>query len=137
MKKGAGAARTYTLLAGIFLLLQGTSTLAFRLYAPLDHAFPLLLAATQMHPPHSWLHIVTGLLALAAIFSRRPRSGLYFAAGFGVFYTGLALYGLFSHKATWLELQPFDHPFHLLLGLAGIVCAALSAKSELPRKAQS
>ena len=43
----------YTAIAGIFLLLQGTSTLAFRVYPPLDRSFPALLAVTQMTPPHS------------------------------------------------------------------------------------
>ena len=57
----------YTAIAGGFLLLQGTSTLLFLLYPPLDHAFPFLLQATRMIPIHSMLHIVTGLLALAVL----------------------------------------------------------------------
>jgi hypothetical protein len=44
--------RFYTAFSGIFLLLQGTSTLAFRLFPSLDEAFPALLAITQMIPPH-------------------------------------------------------------------------------------
>ena len=52
-------ARLYTAVSGIFLLLQGTSTLAFRLFPPLDQAFPALLATTQMIPIHSTLHIIT------------------------------------------------------------------------------
>lgn len=54
-------ARLYTAISGILLLLQGTSTLAFRLYPSLDRAFPQLLAVTQMVPAHSILHILTGL----------------------------------------------------------------------------
>jgi hypothetical protein len=45
-------------------LLQGASTLAFRLYPPLDRAFPLLLDLTRMIPSHSLLHLGTGLIAL-------------------------------------------------------------------------
>src|SRR4029453_13658011 len=60
-------AHLYTAIAGTFLLLQGTSTLAFRLYPPLDQAFPALLGVTQMVPPHSILHILTGVVALVAL----------------------------------------------------------------------
>src|SRR5215213_6862847 len=56
--------RLYTGFSGIFLLLQGTSTLAFRLFPALDQAFPPLLAVTQMIPAHSLLHIFTGVIAL-------------------------------------------------------------------------
>lgn len=115
--------RIYTAVIGIFLLLQGTSTLAFRLYSPLDEAFPQLLAVTQMVPTHSILHIITGLLALIILFRGGERGAFWFSAGFGSFYTGLALYGYITHAATMFHLQMFDHPFHLLLGLLGLVAA--------------
>ena len=57
----------YTLVVGGFLLLQGTSTLLFRLVPALDAAFPALLGTTNMIPIHSLLHITTGVLALAVI----------------------------------------------------------------------
>lgn len=114
------SARFYAAFSGIFLLLQGTSTLAFRLYPPLDRAFPQLLAVTQMIPPHSILHIVTGVLALAILWKGGERGAFWFALGFGAFYTGLALYGFITHEHTVFGLQPFDHPFHLFLGLWGL-----------------
>lgn len=115
-------ARWYTGIAGIFLLLQGSSTLAFRLVPALDQAFPALLATTHMMPLHSTLHIFTGLLALWAL--RTERGPWWFALGFGAFYTGLALVGLVTMRPTLLKLQPFDHPFHLVLGVVGLGIAA-------------
>lgn len=113
----------YTALFGIFLLLQGTSTLAFRLYPPLDQAFPPLLAVTQMVPPHSILHILTGMLALVMLYWGGERGTFWFAAGFGLFYASLAFFGMITHHATVFGLQPFDHPFHLFLGGMGLLAA--------------
>jgi len=118
-------ARLYTAIAGIFLLLQGTSTLAFRLYPPLDRAFPPLLAVTQMVPVHSILHILTGVLALAVLYGGGERGVFWFATGFGLFYTGLAIYGMVTMQSTIFELKPFDHPVHLLLGAAGLITAGM------------
>jgi hypothetical protein len=130
-------ARLYTSIAGIFLLAQGTSTLAFRLYPPLDQAFPQLLAVTQMVPSHSILHILTGLLALVALFWGGERGAFWFAAGFGLFYTGLALYGMITMQPTVFGLQPFDHPFHLLLGILGLVAAGIDHYRTNMRKKAS
>jgi hypothetical protein len=113
----------YTAIAGIFLLLQGTSTLAFRLYPPLDRSFPALLGVTQMIPPHSILHILTGVLALLVLFWGGERGTVWFSAGFGVFYSVLALFGIITHHSTVFGLQPFDHPFHLFLGVLGLLVA--------------
>lgn len=123
------AARWYTGLAGVFLLLQGTSTLAFRLIPTLDAAFPQLLGTTHMMPLHSTLHIVTGLLALWALQRGEARGPWWFAAGFGTFYTGLALVGFISHRPTIFQLQSFDHPFHLGLGVIGLGIAAWTYRS--------
>lgn len=117
--------RTYTLIAGLFLLTQGTSTLAFRLIPALDQAFPPLLAITRMVPPHSILHILTGLLALVVLWRSRARGPFWFALGFGCFYLALALLGITTGHPVMLGLQDFDHPFHIFLGALGIVTAAL------------
>src|SRR4051812_42983249 len=106
-------ARLYTLFVGIFLLLQGTSTLAARLYPPLDRAFPLLLDLTRMVPAHSLLHIGTALIALWIYFKGPPRAPFWFALLFGVFYLGLAVVGMATGHQLGLGLQPFDHPFHV------------------------
>lgn len=116
-------ARFYTAFSGIFLLIQGTTTLAFRMYPQLDRAFPQLLGVTQMIPPHSILHILTGILALLVLWKGGERGAFGFALGFGAFYTGLALYGFITHEHTVFGLQPFDHPFHLFLGMWGLVVA--------------
>ena len=131
------ATRFYTAFSGIFLLLQGTSTLAFRLFPALDDSFPALLSITQMVPVHSILHILTGLTALALLLRGRERGTFWFAAGFGAFYTGLALFGMITHQSTILQLQPFDHPFHLLLGLWGLLATGYSMYRSQSRKAAS
>jgi hypothetical protein len=115
----------YTLVSGGFLLLQGISTLLFRLFPPLDMAFPALLEATHMIPAHSTLHIATGLLALAAMRWSGAAGAWWFALGFGVFYTLLGLAGLIAGQPLGLGLQPFDHPFHLLAGLPGLLAAVV------------
>ena len=100
--------RLYTAFSGIFLLLQGTSTLAFRLFPSLDEAFPALLSVTQMIPPHSILHILTGIVALIVLFRGGQRGTFWFAAGFGIFYLSLGIFGLITRHPTMLGLQPFD-----------------------------
>ena len=126
----ARAPRWYTLTAGGFLLLQGVSTLLFRLIPALDAAVPALLGTTHMIPVHSTLHILTGLLALAAIYWGGAGGAWLFALGFGVFYTLLGLAGLISGQQLGLGLQPFDHPFHLLAGLPGLLAAAIGYRDH-------
>ena len=115
----------YTAFIGGFLLLQGTSTLVFRLVPPLDRAFPALLDVTQMIPIHSALHIVTGLLAVAVLRSGGARGAWLYAFLFGLFYTSLGVVALLSGMTLGLGLQPFDHPFHLVAGVPGLIAAWL------------
>lgn len=122
--------RLYAAVVGTLLLLQGTSTLAFRLLPALNEAFPQLLAVTQMVPTHSLLHILTGILALTLLFWGGERGLLWFSGGFGTFYTGLALYGFITHAHTLFILQPFDHPIHLLIGLLGLAAAGIYSYSN-------
>ena len=129
--------RLYTAAAGMFLLLQGTSTLAFRLFPPLDQAFPALLAVTHMIPPHSVLHILTGIVALLVLFRGGERGPWWFAAGFGFFYIGLALFGMITGHPTPLGLQSFDHPIHLALGILGLLVAYVQVVRARMGKAAS
>ncbi len=129
MKRGSVAVQApfwYTLIVGGFLLLQGASTLLFRLVPALDAAFPALLGTTRMIPIHSMLHITTGVLALAVIRWGGPRGAWWYALGFGLFYTLLGLSGLLIGDVLGLGLQPFDHPFHLVAGVPGLLAAALA-----------
>jgi hypothetical protein len=119
----------YTWVSGGFLLLQGTSTLLFRLVPALDMAFPALLGTTHMIPIHSVLHILTGALALAVIAWGGRAGPWWFALGFGAFYTLLGITGLITGSTLGLGLQPFDHPFHLLAGLPGLLAAALADRN--------
>lgn len=115
-------ARIYSWFCGVFLALQGSSTLAARWVPAFDQAFPALLRTTRMVPPHSMLHLATALLAFVAL-ARGGRAPRQFALGFGAFYVGLSLIAWMSGLALGLGLQPFDHPFHLLLGGLGLLAA--------------
>ena len=113
----------YARIVGGFLLFQGVVTGLFLLVDRLDEAFPAVLDTTRMVPQHSALHVVTGLLALALLRWGNARALWWFAAGFGGFYTVLALSGLVTGHHLGLELQPFDHPFHLVVGFTGLLAA--------------
>jgi hypothetical protein len=126
--------RLYTAFSGIFLLLQGTSTLAFRLFPALDEAFPALLAITQMIPPHSLLHILTGIIAWIVLFRGGQHGTFWFALLFGAFYFSLAVFGMVTGHHTMLGLQPFDHPFHLLLGGLGFLAVGVALYHSQKRK---
>lgn len=128
--RAARAPLLYALVVGGFLLLQGTSTLLFRLVPALDAAFPALLAVTQMIPIHSLVHILTGVLALALIAWGGPRGPWWFALVFGVFYTLLGAAGVLTSAQFGLGLQTFDHPFHLVAGVPGLVAAAVARPAQ-------
>lgn len=113
--------RYFTAIAGSLLFLQGISTLVFRLFPTLDRAFPKLLEITQMVPIHSVLHIVTGVLALIVLLRGGERGAYWFAAGIGIFYTGLAVHGFVTGTPTIFKVHSFDHPIHLLIGLWGLL----------------
>jgi hypothetical protein len=116
----------YTFASGGFLFLQGTSTLLAQLVPAFDRAVPDLLETTRMTPIHSTLHIVTGLLAFGILRWGGEHGAFGFALLFGAFYTLLGTFGLLTGGTFGLGLQPFDHPFHLLAGVPGLVAAALA-----------
>jgi len=126
--------RRYALLAGAFLAAQGVSTLLARTVPAIDAAVPALLAQTRMVPSHSLLHIVTAVVALVALRRGGRPTALHFSAGFGLFYIGLALAGSASGSDLCLGLQPFDHPFHLVLGGLGLAAAATDRWRRAPRR---
>ncbi len=130
VRRRGGPARAYAWFCGAFLFAQGTTTLAARLFPRFDRMVPALLETTRMMPVHSVLHITTALLAFLAIFLGK-RATWWFALGFGSFYAGLALLGFASGRALGLGLQPFDHPFHLLLGGLGIAAAWLGGRRSV------
>lgn len=117
--------RLYTLLVALLLGLQGVSTLAALTVPAFDAALPLLLEQTQMTVQHSALHILTAAIGVAVLRLPGPRATFWFALAFGTFYTALALVGMASGSGLCLGLKSFDHPFHLLLGLPGLVSAGL------------
>lgn len=119
------ASRAYTAFAGLFLAAQGASTLAALTFPAVDKALPWLLGLTRMVPVHSSLHLLTAVVALAAFRLGYSRA---FAIGFGLFYSGLAAVGWATGSQLCLALQPFDHPFHLVLGGLGLIAAAIDMR---------
>lgn len=135
--KPANWCRKYVGAVGVFLALQGTSTLAARLVPALDDAFPALLAQTRMVPSHSLLHIATAVAAWAVWRSGKQSAERGFAVGFGLFYIGLAMAGIVTGSELCLGLQPFDHPFHILLGAMGLLAAAIDSRRATAKAATS
>ncbi|MEY2477774.1 MAG: hypothetical protein QOG87_3089 [Actinomycetota bacterium] len=123
----------YARIVGLFLLLQGVVTGTMLLVDPLDRAVPVILDTTKMVPQHSALHVVTGLLALALLRWGGDRELWWFALGFGLFYTALGVGGLVTGGRAGLELQPFDHSFHLVAGIPGLIAAGLETMSSRNR----
>lgn len=117
--------RGITALYAAGLLLQGLLTLLARLMPALDRAAPAILRRTQMQPPHSWLHIVTGLMALWVLVQGPADGPRRFLLGFGVFYTALGVVGPAGGGRLGLGLQPFDHPIHLAIGGTALAAAWL------------
>lgn len=126
----AGATTWYARIVGGLLLVQGVTTGSFLLVPALHDAFPALLDTTRMVPQHSLLHVATGLLALGILRWGGARGLWWFAFGFGLFYTALGVSGLVTGHGHGLELQPFDHPFHLVAGVPGLLAAALGRASR-------
>ncbi len=124
-----GAAAWYARIVGLFLLLQGVVTGTMLLVDPLDRAAPIILDTTKMVLQHSALHVVTGLLALALLRWGGHRELFGFALGFGLFYTAMGVGGLVTGGRAGLELQPFDHSFHLVAGIPGLVAAGLDRRA--------
>ena len=122
-----GPTAWYAGIVGLLLLLQGVVTGTLLLVDPLDRAVPGILNTTKMELQHSVLHAVTGLLALAILRWGGGRELGWFALGFGLFYTSLGVAGLVTGTRAGLGLQPFDHSFHLVAGVPGLV-AAVSAR---------
>ncbi len=119
----AAPAVWYARIVGGFLLVQGVVTGLFLLVDPVAEAFPVVLETTRMAPQHSALHVATGLFALALLRWGNARALWWFALGFGCFYTALGLSGLWTGHQLGLELQHFDHPFHLVAGVPGLLAA--------------
>jgi hypothetical protein len=117
--------RLYALFIGIALMLQGSITLLFRLYPPLDQAFPFVLEMTRMIPAHSLMHIATAVVAFWFYYRGGARGPFRFALYFGLFYLMLAVVGMVTGHHLGLGLHPFDHPFHLFIGGLGLLAVAI------------
>jgi hypothetical protein len=126
--------RAYTWFASGVLLLQGVSTLAALQLPAFDRAVPILLRETQMVASHSILHIASGVIGFVVLRFAGASGTRIFALGFGVFYLGLATIGAAAGWPALLDLKPFDHPFHAVLGALGV--AAATAEYAIGRTPQ-
>lgn len=118
------SARLFTAIYGFLGVFQGLLSFAFYFFPTLDQAVPFLQAIPHMIPIHSTLHLGTALLALAIFHRGDDRGAFQFAFGFGLFYVALGIAGLLSGYQFGLGLKPFDHPFHIFIGMLGLLGAA-------------
>ncbi len=105
--EAGGFVRRYVRVLGILLIVQALGGAVFK-----------LLQARADDLPHAGLHLVSGVLALAAS-SLRPGSSVarLFALGFGVLYLSLGVLGHLQAPAVGtLHLELADHVFHIAVG---------------------
>lgn len=78
---------------------------------------------------HNVVHVLSGILLLAA--ARKRRSAKTVALAFGVFYALVALIGLIDGNDVleFIPVNPADNVLHILLSLAGIA-AALASRAD-------
>src|SRR4051794_22740956 len=85
----------------------------------------LFARGAQVDPYHNLLHIVTGIVALGAGFSRSSSAARTFCPGFGAFYLAFGGLGMLLGNPAldhqWqvgpMSLEEMDHGFHIVLGL--------------------
>jgi hypothetical protein len=117
-RKRQQLARTYLLLLGAGLLLEGAALLVG---AAINLAVPFALDNR-----HNALHVVWGLLILGGLAtSRESRRLADLALLFGVFYAGLAFAGTVLVNPFGLLLGPCENLFHLTVGTGSLVAAAV------------
>jgi hypothetical protein len=100
------------------LLFQGVGSLIFRLAPVLPAQSPLLVrGAFGIDLRHALIHIVWGLVGIAIVASSRsPTPLINLALIFGLFYTGLAIWGVSTYHPLGLELDLPENLFHFVAG---------------------
>lgn len=86
-------AKLYTTLVGGVLLLVGLLGFVGPANIPNEHG-TLLLGFIQINPAQSLIHILTGIVALAALFAAREYYLKAYVQVFGVVYALVALWGI-------------------------------------------
>lgn len=81
--------RTIAIIFGIIMLLVGILG-----YIPEANPNGLLLGLFHVNPPHNWIHILTGIIAILCGISNVPASRLFFQI-FGIVYGIVAILGFF------------------------------------------
>ncbi len=118
------SARLFTAVYGFLGVFQGLLSFAFYFFPTFDQAIPFLQAIPHMIPVHSTLHLGTALLALAIFYRGGDRGAFQFSLGFCLFYMALGIAGSITGHQYGLGLKPFDHPFHIFIGILGLLGAA-------------
>src|SRR5258708_3313422 len=100
------------------LLVQGSGSLALRLWPALAAVTPVLIATIMNgNMPHAILHIVWGTFGLVWMFTLHgDRDRLALGLLFGVFYTLLGFMGIIFFNPFGLRLGWPDNLFHLVVG---------------------
>ena len=111
----------WVLMGGLWI--QGIGSLAFRLVPALPANSPLLVRGTfGIDFWHALIHIAWGVAGLIiAGSSKSDRTWIDFAVIFGVFYTGLAVWGIVVHHPLGLELDLPENVFYWVAGPASLL----------------
>lgn len=93
-----------------------------------DNGYSQLLGLFTVNAAHNWVHILSGLVALAAASNARY-SRLYLQV-FGVVYALVTLLGLFMNPVLgFIPVDAADNVLHLLLTI-GLLGAGFGIKSD-------
>jgi Domain of unknown function (DUF4383) len=128
-------AQVYALLFGVVLLAAGLLGFLYNgTFTSNEHVRDAVLGILDVNGWHNVVHIVTGLLGLAA-------AGSYFYArayafGLGLVYLAIAIWGfILGDNSSILSIIPInteDTVLHLLIGIAGISAGAATPAIPAP-----
>ena len=132
---GRTPAQWYCLLAGAALLLAGI--FGFIADATFDAGNNLngdSFLGFEVNGWHNVVHILSGVVLLAAYSKRKPAKTV--ALAFGVVYGLVTIIGLIDGNDVLgiIPVNPADNILHLALSLAGILAAFASPTDERPRR---
>lgn len=125
----APSLRPYLAVLGALLLGQGL--LSWLLDATGNDSNQLPWRFANADPRHAFIHVVWGSLMLVLILRGLDERGcIRVALAFGVFYTALAVLGVFVHHPFGLRLDRGENVFHLLVGPITLALGLLAARVQ-------
>lgn len=117
IRAGLSPPRAYLLGAGLLLLGQGAAGLGVRASGREPHATTHLLSDSA----HSTIHLLWGIVLLAALARRDEWLAERATLAFGLFYVGLLVLGLLVHHPFGLLIDGGENAFHAIVGPLALV----------------